>query len=150
LNGVAKTLPFSDANVSIKKSKSTTTVDAAQFYLTFGNAFMKLVSCVSTPFGLCASKEADPSKNVKNYLPNEQFWIDNTCSGCPAGWTALNGRCYKYFAGPLAQSAAQSDCQAKNATLATLNTQAKFDLVKPLVTGTSAFVNIFFGIKINK
>ena len=136
-------MPFSDANVSIKKSGGTTTVDAAQFYLTFGNAFMKLVSCASTPFGLCASKEADPSQNVNKYLPNEQFWIDNTCSSCPAGWASLDGRCFKYFAGPLVKSAAQSDCQSKNATLATLNTRAKFDLVKPLVTGTSAFV-IFF------
>ena len=127
-------MPFSDANVSIRKTGSTTTVDAAQFYLTFGNAFMKLVSCVSTPFGLCASKEAQPSQSVNKYLPNDQFWIDNTCTSCPAGWTSLNGRCYRYFAGPLTQSAAQSDCQAKNSTLATLNTQAKFDLVKSLVT----------------
>lgn len=136
------TLPFADANVNIKSNAGTIAVDAAQFYLTFGNAFMKLVSCAATPFGMCAGTEADPSAILNKYLPNDQYWIGGSCASCPAGWTALNGRCYQRFSFSGAYDASQSNCQSKNASLAVLNTDAKFNLAKSLIpSGASGYVS---------
>jgi hypothetical protein len=101
---------------------------------------MKLVSCAATPFGLCASTEADPGTNMNKYLPNDQYWVGGTCVSCPVGWFALNGRCYQYFAGPLSQSAAQSDCVTKNSSLAIANNQDKYNLIKALIPSGAAYV----------
>ena len=101
---------------------------------------MKLVSCASANFGICASTEDDPSSVIAKYLPNDQYWIGGTCVSCPAGWTALNGRCYQRFGGVLAYNASQADCQSKNSALAILNTQAKFDLAKSLANGGELMV----------
>ena len=126
-------MPFNDANVNIKNSLGTIEVDAVPFYLTFFNAVLKLVSCATKPYGLCAGREVDPSLNMKNYLPNDQLWIGGTCVSCPAGWTELNGRCFQRFNSSLAYDAAQSACNAKNASLAILNSIAKFNLVKSMI-----------------
>ena len=105
---------------------------------------MKLVSCSANSYGLCASTEANPELNMNKYLPNDQYWIGGTCVSCKAGWTALNGRCFKLFDGPLDQPAAQIDCQAQNSTLANVNSQSINDLIKSLIRSGVAFVLIIF------
>ena len=144
VNGASIALPYSDTNVSIADSAGTITIDATQFFISFGNAFLKLVSCAPANFGVCASTESDPSSALAKYLPNDQYWIDGTVVSCPTGWTALNGRCYQRFGGVLAYDASQADCQSKNASLAILNTQAKFDSAKTLVNGGEIMVRLSF------
>lgn len=147
MNGASVALPFTDFNLNVVNKSGTIKVDASQFYLSFGNAFMKLTSCVSTPYGLCASTEFNPSASINKYLPNDQYWIGGACVSCPTGWTALNGRCFQRFATSLAYDAAQSSCKAQNASLAVLNTDAKFNLAKSLLpTGGSGIVNKLYNM----
>ena len=80
VNNSAVTLPFSDSSLNIQNNAGTLTVDNGQFYLTFGNAFLKLVSCGSTIFGLCAGTEADPTASISKYLPSDQVYINGDCA----------------------------------------------------------------------
>jgi hypothetical protein len=59
--------------------------------------------------------------NVTKYSPNDQFLIGDDFVSCPSGWSGLNGRCFKYFDGPLSQANAELDCKTRNATLAYAN-----------------------------
>lgn len=138
-----KAYPFSDTNLNIKNETSIIEVDAAQFHLTILKAYVKLVSCAANSYGLCASTEANPELIMNKYLPNDQYWIGGTCVSCPTGWAAQNGRCFRLFDGPLDQPGAQFDCQAKNSTLANVNSQAKKDLIKSLIQSGVAFVLTF-------
>ena len=103
---------------------------------------MKLTSCSASSYGLCASTEADPSTVLGKYLPNDLFLVGDSCITCPSGWSALNGKCFKFFNGPLTQANAQNDCRSKNATLANANTNDKFNLIKSLIGTSSPYVNI--------
>ena len=145
LNGVAQTLPYSDSNLDIKNESGTIVVDAVKFFLTFGNGFMKLVSCDTTTCGLCNDNSTNPEQVISKYLPNDQFMIDQTCVSCPTDWTPLNGRCYKGFSSSLSYNNSLADCKSKNASLAILNTNAKFNLVKSLLPSTNSgyYVNGF-------
>lgn len=136
-------MPFGDANVNITINNGKVFVDAIEFYLIFGNSSLKLTSCASTLFGVCAGTEADPASNINKYLPNDQYWIGGGCVSCPAGWSGLNGKCFQRFGSNFTYGAAQVDCQSKNASLAMLNTNAKFNLVKSLIPyNSSLIVNI--------
>lgn len=137
-------LPFSDSNINAKLNAQTLEIDANQFYLTFGNAFLKLVSCGSTVYGLCASTEADPYSMISNYSPIDQFWDGNVCLNCPADWSPFNGRCFRKFDSQLAQKNAENDCIARNSTLANANSDEKFNFIQSLVPTGSAFVIFFY------
>ena len=142
VNGAAKALPFTDANISVTNNAGTLAVDAAQFYLTFGNAFLKLVSCATSAFGICNSTEANPSLVMNKYLPNDLFWVGGKCVSCLNGWNGLNGRCYQRFdSASINYEQAQAECKAKNASLAILSTLNKFALAKSMVlAGSGAIV----------
>ena len=103
---------------------------------------MKLTSCSASSYGLCASTEADPSTVLGKYLPNDLFLVGDSCITCPSGWSALNGKCFKFFNGPLTQANAQNDCRSKNATLANAITNDIFNLIKSLIGTSSPYVNI--------
>lgn len=107
---------------------------------------MKLISCGSSLYGLCASTEANPSNSIGKYLSNDLYWVGGTCVSCPNGWSSLNGRCFKMFNGPLSQADAQNDCKSKNSTLANANTNDKYSLVKSLTDTSASYVNIFLFI----
>ena len=109
--------------------------------MTFDDSFVKIQSCGSTTYGLCAGTEADPSSNMNKYLTNDLFWVGGTCVSCPSGWTQLNGNCFQAFTDKLAYDGAKASCEAKNASLANLNTEAKFNLVKSIITQASIVSN---------
>ena len=79
MNGADVTFPYSDVNLKINKTVDFTEIKATQFYLIFGNAYLKLISCTSTQFGICTGIEDDSSLVLNKYLPNDQFWIDGKC-----------------------------------------------------------------------
>ena len=72
------------------------------------------------------------------------FWIGGACVPCPSGWYSLNGRCFKWFNGPLNQADAQIDCSRKNSTLVNANTKEKYNLVKSLATSNSYVIKKYF------
>jgi hypothetical protein len=131
-------LPFSDSNLNVILNGETLEIDAIQFYLTFGNAFLKLVSCGSTVYGLCASTEADPSSMIYNYSPIDQFWNGNVCLSCPADWSPYKGRCFKKFDSQLAYFSAQNDCIVRNSKLANANSDEKVEFIRSLISTGSA------------
>ncbi len=136
------TLPFTDSNLNLQNKAGTIIVDATQFYLSFGNAFIKLISCGLSDYGLCASTETDPESVITKYSPNDQFLMGDAFVSCPSGWSGLNGRCFKYFDGPLSQANAELDCKTRNATLANANSNEKFSLLQSIVSTDGAFVSI--------
>lgn len=78
-----------------------------------------------------------------NYLA-DKFLIRGDCYLCPLGWSGLNGRCFKYFPGPLAQRDAETNCQAEKSSLANANSDEKYNFIKSLVPKDGAFVRILY------
>ena len=111
---------------------------------------MKLVSCDTTTCGLCNDNSTDTEQVIRKYLPNDQFIVNQTCVSCPSDWSPLKGRCFKGFSSSFNYNNSLADCKSKNASLAILNTDDKFNLVKSLLPAINSgyYVNNFFFGKI--
>lgn len=68
--------------------------------------------------------------------------LDDTCMSCDNGGRYFDSRCFKLFDkgdGFQTYSAAQSLCVNNNGYLAILNTKAKFDFVKSIISYSQSY-----------